>query len=303
MDSFTTSTTFQDNGLSCVAVHCAGATCFRVRDGQRPQHDASGAAPTRLDKPLVDPPEFDELIPDTDREPFWIPSAFPRIFQNETGDPYNCVDKEPDLMTWGLHILRSRGWAAQAHMTFMYLWINMTQRIKALSAKKWFVRDNPKSTGYTAEDHRAMGVKGLSKQMVGYTANIPGTKASKARLRRLIVAMVQQIELETRRDDKEHGTLGDIPCLFGTLTSQRYHWESIISLITQVERIADYKGLSKSKRRELVNKHPLFVAWYCAVRLELTLKAIVVPYFGASAYVAVFEWSPTGGIAMVRCMY
>ena len=36
--------------------------------------------------------------------------------------------------------------------------------------------------------------------MVGYTAQIPGTKAGKARLRRLVLALVQQIEIETRRD-------------------------------------------------------------------------------------------------------
>ena len=248
----------------------------------------------------MDPPEFGERIRDTDKEKFWIPGAFPTIFQNETGDPYNYVDKEPDLVTWGPHILRSRGWAAQAHMTFMYWWMNMTQRIKALSAKKWFVRDNPKSTGYTAEDLKGMGVRGLAKQMVGYTAQIPGTKASKARLRRLILAMVQQIEIETRRDDEERRSLGDVPCLFGTLTSQRYHWDGIISIIARVEGISDYKNLSKSKRRALVNKYPLFVAWYCAVRLELTLKCIVVPYFGASAYVGVFEWSPTGGMVHVH---
>ena len=65
--------------------------------------------------------------------------------------------------------------------------------------------------------------------------------------------------------------------------------------------IDDYKNLSKSKRRELVNKYPLWVAYYCAVRLELALKAVVVPLFGASAYVGVFEWSPTG--AMVHLHY
>ena len=36
------------------------------------------------------------------------------------------------------------------------------------------------------------------------------------------------------------------------------------------------------------------------MRLELTLKAIVVPIFGASAYVAVFEWSPTGGMVHIH---
>ena len=137
--------------------------------------------------------------------------------------------------------------------------------------------------------------------------------------------MVRQIEIETRDagsevqgdvhdggcgsatadaagDGREAGThrlpkLGDVPCLFGTLASQRYHWDDIIRIIAEVEgNIEDYKTLSKSKRRELVNKYPLFVSWYCAVRLELALKTIVVPYFGASAYVGVFEWSPTGGM-------
>jgi len=185
-------------------------------------------------------------------------------------------------------------------MTFMYWWMNMIQRFQALGAKKWYVRDNPEATGYTAKDLMAMGVNGLAKQMVGYTANIPGTKASKTKLRRIILAMVRQIEIETRTASASiahsGGTtsLGDVPCLFGTITTQRYHWDEIIRLIAQVEGISEYKCLSKSKRRELVNKYPLFVAWYCSVRLELTLKAIVVPIFGASNYVAVYEWSPTG---------
>ena len=38
------------------------------------------------------------------------------------------------------------------------------------------------------------------------------------------------------------------------------------------------------------------MAWYCAVRLELILKTVVVPLYGASAFVSVFEWSPTGGM-------
>ena len=30
------------------------------------------------------------------------------------------------------------------------------------------------------------------------------------------------------------------------------------------------------------------------MRLELVLKTVAVPLYGANAYVAVFEWSPTG---------
>ena len=111
-----------------------------------------------------------------------------------------------------------------------------------------------------------MSLANLAKQMVGCTATIPGTKASKGRLRRLMIAMVTQIEIETRCEEagsKESvsTTCGDIPCLFGTLTSQRYHWDDIIRFIVEVVGkdlgIDDYKSLSKSKRRELVNKYPL----------------------------------------------
>ena len=117
--------------------------------------------------------------------------------------------------------------------------------------------------------------------------------------------MVKQVEIETagfhrRSGDALDAAPGDVPCLFGTLTSQRYHWDQVIRIIAEVESIKDYQSLSKSKRRELVNKYPLFVAWYCAVRLELVLKTVVVPTFGAHAYVAVYEWSPTGGMVHVH---
>ena len=153
-----------------------------------PQTKEAGATPSQSDtvvvdvalpgKPLVEPPDFGDRVRDTDKEPFWIPGAFPTIFQNETGDLHTYVHKEPDMLTWGPHIMRSRGWHAQAHMTFSYWWLNMVQRTQVLSAKKWYVRDNPKATGYTVDDIRGMSVRTLAKNMVGYTANIPGTRAS-----------------------------------------------------------------------------------------------------------------------------
>ena len=66
--------------------------------------------------------------------------------------------------------------------------------------------------------------------MVGYTDKIPGTRASKVRLRKIILAMVRQIEIETRRE----GYLGDVPSLFGTLTSKRYEWDGLIKIIAKV---------------------------------------------------------------------
>ena len=110
--------------------------------------------------------------------------------------------------------------------------MNFIQRLKVLAAKKWYVKANPKATGYTADGLKSTGVSNLAKQMGGYTADIPGTKASKSKLRRLLLSMVRQIEIETRADAPQgaapSGTgaepkLGDVPCLFGILASQRYH--------------------------------------------------------------------------------
>ena len=100
-----------------------------VATGQRKQDD----------KPLLDPSEIeDDTAPmrDTDEVAGSIPGVFPSIFQNKTGDPCNFKFVKPHLLTWGPHVLRSRGWAAQANMAFMYWWMNRCQRIKALSAKK-----------------------------------------------------------------------------------------------------------------------------------------------------------------------
>ena len=110
-----------------------------------------------------------------------------------------------------------------------------------------------------------MDVKNLARKMTGYTMKVPGTKASKSRLRRILLAMVRQIEIETTESatlERPNGEKsGDVPCLFGTLTTQRYHWDQLIGIIAQVERDMDpnfpeVAGLSKSKRRELVNKYP-----------------------------------------------
>ena len=57
-------------------------------------------------------------------------------------------------------------------------------------------------------------------------------------------------------DNSAHAQLGDVPCLFGTLASQRYNWDDLIRTIAEVEGIDDYKKLTSSKRRELVNKYP-----------------------------------------------
>ena len=66
-----------------------------------------------IGKPLVDPPEYGERVTDTEKTAYWIPGAFPTIFQNETGDLHYCPLKETDIQSWGPHIMRSRGWHAQ----------------------------------------------------------------------------------------------------------------------------------------------------------------------------------------------
>ena len=73
--------------------------------------------------------------------------------------------------------------------------------------------------------------------------------------------MVKKIEIETSATpaaEKAEATAGDVPSLFGTLTSQRYHWNDIIATIAKVEGIDEYQTLQKSKRRELVQVKQLF---------------------------------------------
>ena len=87
----------------------------------------AGVAP--IGKPLVEPPEFGDRVRDTDKEPYWIPGAFPNIFQNQTGDLHNYVEKEPDMLTWGPHIMRSRGWYAQdlfIWQSFVHISLSLT---------------------------------------------------------------------------------------------------------------------------------------------------------------------------------
>ena len=166
-------------GHICVeCLICANACSALLSIGRRPRGPKIGRASAtgqeeagqrrKEDKPLLDPPEIDEegLIRDTDEVAGWIPGTFPSIFQNETGDPCNFKLAKPDLLTWGPHVLRSRGWAAQAHITFMYWWTNTCQRIKAFGAKKGFANYSPQATGYTAEDIKNMSVPMLPKKMV-----------------------------------------------------------------------------------------------------------------------------------------
>ena len=139
------------------------------------------------------------------------------------------------------------------------------------------------------QDLVKMDVKSLGRRMTGYTAKVPGTKACKACLRRILLSMVRQLEIETTESTliNKHGEkMGQVPCLFGTLTSQRYQWNQLIEIIATVERgknpdLPQVAELSKGKRRELVNKYQLIVAWYAALRLELVLKTVVVSIFQA----------------------
>ena len=82
-----------------------------------PQTKESGATHSQSDtvaadvalpgKPLVEPPEFADCVRDTDKEPFWIPGAFPAIFKNGTGDLPHHMYKEPEMRSWNPHVMRS----------------------------------------------------------------------------------------------------------------------------------------------------------------------------------------------------
>ena len=87
-----------------------------------------------------------------------------------------------------------------------------------------FAHNNEWCTRSLRNHGRVSEAVSLAKNMVGYTAKIPGTRASKAQLRRVILTMVKQIEIETASAEgmeKGDAAPGDVPSLFGTLTTQR----------------------------------------------------------------------------------
>ena len=50
------------------------------------QRDGKPLVEAPIGKPLVEAPEFGDRVRDTNKEPYWIPGAFPNDFQHETGD-------------------------------------------------------------------------------------------------------------------------------------------------------------------------------------------------------------------------
>ena len=73
--------------------------------------------------------------------------------------------------------------------------------LKLLVSKSgtWEIIPKPQST---AEDLNEMSVENLVKNIVVYTANVPGTRANKSQLRKSILIMVKQIAIETASTTK-----------------------------------------------------------------------------------------------------
>ena len=78
----------------------AAAAVIKARDAEEGGSAASLAAPETITadapqapsvkegKPLVDPPEFGERVQDIyNKDPYWVPGAFPGIFQKRDGRP------------------------------------------------------------------------------------------------------------------------------------------------------------------------------------------------------------------------
>ena len=66
-----------------------------------------------------------------------ITAAFPTVFQNGSGDPYNGYYVLPDYDEWSVYIMRRDGWRAKSHMRLRYSIYNTRSRANTISSRNF----------------------------------------------------------------------------------------------------------------------------------------------------------------------
>ena len=127
--------------------------------------------------------------------------------------------------------------------------------------------------------------KKVVQQMSTVARSIPGSVGERKFMRQMLESMVDQIESETA-DRGEQGGRGRLPAGFCTLTCAVYKWSQLFELILRsfpMSERAEYlawqkleKGPEQEQARKqafyrAANRNPGPVAWYCALRLELSV--------------------------------
>ena len=247
--------------------------------------------------PRVDPPEVEDKPSDAIREdtPGYIPSAFPKLFPHGTGDFHSARGGLGRLLKfeeWGRYVMKWHDGRFMRHTRFRYWLLDTSLRLMTPGMQRTFFRTRKAATDYTLEDLQKNDVrKNLVQQMSSATNQLPGSIGERRKMRQELEAMVHQIEAETA-DVGENAGAGRVPAGFCTLTCPVYKWQQLHETILKSypsgnkndpkfrEYYEQWKledpGLARDAAMkkmfyELAVTNPGAVAWYCGLKLEMSV--------------------------------
>ena len=210
------------------------------------------------------------------------------------------------------------------HTRFRYWLLDTILRLQTPTLKTIFFNTRKAAADYTLGDLEKKDVRqNLVQQMSASTRNLRGTVGERRKMRQELESMVHQIEAESA-DRGENAGQGRIPAAFCTLTCAVYKWEQLHSTILKSCRhgqslTADAEETDEDWRRMPVGspereeamkrafyimsvQNPGIVAWYCGLKLEMSvhllqelmtrmLQSEVVPG-GSAARMPNPQWAP-----------
>lgn len=287
-------------GLSPNGPNAVAATASSAKNGCPPDGEDGATAAQRTEQaqalrseaPRTSPPSLD-MRPLPENTPGYIPSAFPKLFPFGTGDfhdPAAPFASDADFGLWGRTIMQWHDQRFMRHTRFRYFFLNTWLRMKTPGMRQVFFRTHPGAEDLTMDQLRSPETKlKVVQQMATAASNIPGTMGERRKMRQSLEGMVDQKEAETVEEYETLGR-GRLPAAFCTLTCAVYKWSQLHEVLLRSypkaerlrfqdwrrARLNDSQRCEKQKeayyRAALAN--PGVVEWYCALRLELSVRLL-----------------------------
>ena len=241
--------------------------------------------------PRISPPDLD-TTPVPENTPGYIPMAFPKLFPFGTGDyhdPEAPFKGKVDFGTWGRTIMQWHDGRFMRHTRFRYWFLNTWLRMKTPGARQVFYRVHENMAHLTLAQLRSHELRlKVVQQMATAASNIPGTMGERRTMRQRLESMVDQKEAETVEEYETLGR-GRLPAAFATLTCSVYKWAQLHDVLLrsypsaerqkfETWRTEDAADTRCEKRKEAYYRaalaNPGVVEWYCALRLEMSVRLV-----------------------------
>ena len=283
------------SGGDCAHESTAGGDCAGSASGEREATGSGGDANKQKGGrggqkyPRVNAPALGRGPALPENTPGYIVRAFPKLFPHGVGDYHTLGSgRRPLFIDWGRHVLQWHDGRFMRHSRFRYWLLNTWLRMRSPGVKDVFYRVNPHARDLTVEqlqDKRRL--RTLVQQMTTASGQLPGTFGEVRQMRQRLEALVEQKEAETMefQGSARHGR---IPSGFTTFSVAVYKWAQLHELLLrsydaeQRKALTAWQALPRGEEREkertrayykLAVGNPGAVAWYCALRLEMMVKA------------------------------